>query len=103
MSLYHGTRRPFRKGGLILPPSLHGNGQANHLPDYPEAADWVFVTPEFDTAAMFARNASGRGKPRVLEVTPLDPVEEDWATLWGESGHMFRTKSAVVAAVHSIS
>lgn len=99
MTLYHGTRRYVTKGALLLPPALHGRGQANPLEDYDDAQHWVFVSPERAVAEHFARRAEGRGRPKVLTVTPLDPVEPDWATFGGEDGWAFRCRSAVVDAV----
>jgi len=95
---YHGTRRPFGKGGLLLPPSLHRGPKANNLPGHNDA-DWVFITPYEEVAEGFAFSARGRGLPRVLTVAPLEDVCPDWATYGGDDGFMYRTQSAVVLSV----
>ena len=96
---WHGTRRGFQKGGLILPPSFHGKGKANDLPDHTDD-DWVFITPDREIAEEFAYKAAvGKGRPRVLQVVPLHDVFNDWATYGGEDGYLYRTASARVIAV----
>lgn len=78
--LYHGTRRPFRKGGLLLPRAHHGGAGSgaptNHAP--PDDADqWCYATEEPLLAWAYAWAAPGRGKPRVLIVAPLDDPVPD--------------------------
>ena len=55
MTWYHGTRRGFRRGGLLLPRSTHG-GPATSAP---------------------AWRAPGRGKPKVLVIEPFGDIERD--------------------------
>jgi len=80
--LYHGTRRPFDKGGLLLPRAAH-NGKPTSAPmaagnTRPAAADqWVYVTTERALAWVYAWHAAGRGRPRVLTVSPLSDVYYD--------------------------
>lgn len=89
--LYHGTRIGAERGGWITPAAFHGH-QANELPGYEGADGWLFLTPDPDVAATFARTAKGRGRPKILTVVPDEPVEPDHATLNGEDGLMFRTR-----------
>lgn len=77
--LFHGTRRGFRAGGLLLPRSAHGGaptsapgGQAP-----PGAAGYVYATEHLDLAWAYAFHAPGRGRPKVLRVGPLGPVTPD--------------------------
>ncbi len=78
--LYHGTRAAFRgSGGLLLPGTCydrdnHGLGRS----------DYVYMTPDRDEAAMWARAAQGRGRPRILTVMPMSPVEDDDSTVLGD-------------------
>lgn len=78
MPLYHGTRVPFTKGGLVLPGDTtgadhHGLGRS----------DWVYVTAELDIAIEFAKVAKGRGRPKVFEVLYVGDIERDDSTLAG--------------------
>lgn len=89
--LYHGTRRGATTGGWIIPAAQHGKPPANPLDGY-EASEWVFLTPDFEVAAAFAREGTGRGRPKVCTVIPTEEVVPDHATLHGEDGLMFRTR-----------
>jgi hypothetical protein len=77
MTWYHGTRRPFGKGGIVMPRSFHG-GKPTTAPTMPgrspaaDAADWVYVTEKEYLAWVYAWHAAGRGRPRVLTVRPTD-------------------------------
>lgn len=97
--LFHGTRRGFRKGGLLLPRCSHG-GQGTSAPatrTLPDADRFVYVTTSRTLAWVYAWHAVGRGKPRVLTVRPLSDV-------WGDPEHSpameaYRCEAAVVVAV----
>lgn len=104
MDLYHGTRLAgIEVGGWLTPATWHGT-QANPLDGYENADKWLFLTPDPDVAAAFARLAKGRGRPKICTVVPTEPVEPDFATLNGEDGLMFRTKGwAQVVAVQVLS
>lgn len=79
---FHGTRQPFGRRGLLLPRSVHG-GRGTTAPLNPgqtlpaDAADWVYVTGDLDLAWVYAWHAPGRGRPRVLQVRPLEGLEDD--------------------------
>jgi hypothetical protein len=95
VGLWHGTRRGVSRGGWLVPPVEHGEGQANAIEDYPDSDLFVFVTTEWEVAAFFARQAKGRGRPKVLAVAPTGPVHPDHATLGGEDAGMLRTRDWV--------
>lgn len=79
---FHGTRRGFTRGGLLLPRSQHGKA-ASTAPLQPgkeavaDAADWVYLTRNVDLAWAYAWAAPGRGRPKVLQVIPHGPLEPD--------------------------
>jgi len=94
MTLYHGTRRPFGAGGLVLPGNdvgvdNHGLGRS----------DTVYVTPDLGLAKQYAKAARGEGVPRVLSVRPWTALERDDSTIGGEEQRSFRTSAATVLAV----
>lgn len=102
VTLYHGTRVPFQRGGLLVARSSHG-GPGTTAPLNPgraaptEAADWVYATTNSVLAWVYAWHAPGRGRPRVLTVGPLGDVEHD-----PEHGHRaeaYRVRAARVVAV----
>lgn len=78
---FHGTRRGFTRGGLVVPRSVHG-GPGTSAPLNPgrtqpaTAADRVYLTADLDLAWVYAWHAPGRGRPKVLVATPLD-VDQD--------------------------
>lgn len=81
MTLYHGTRRPFKRGGLLLPRAEHG-GAGTSAPvtvyDHSDrAARFAYATEDRAIAWVYAWHAPGRGRPRVLVVDPLGAVERD--------------------------
>lgn len=79
---YHGTRRGFRAGGVLLPRSVH-HSAATTAPVNPgqvalaDAEDWVYITRNLDLAWVYAWHAVGRGKPKVLQVNPVGDLEPD--------------------------
>lgn len=79
---YHGTRRGFTRGGFLFPRSMHGGTATNapttegkHSPA--SAEDWVYITGDLDLAWAYAFHAAGRGRPKVLVVEPVGPIEHD--------------------------
>lgn len=77
--LYHGTRAAFRRGGYVLSGDLvgkdnHGLGRS----------DTVYLTPDRKMAAMWARAAKGRGKPKVVTVRPGGRLEVNDSTVGDE-------------------
>lgn len=82
MTYYHGTRRGFTRGGILLPRRFHG-GPGTTAPLNPgetpqeDAADYVYVTTDPLIAWVYAMCASGRARPRVLTVRPIGEVERD--------------------------
>ena len=97
--LYHGTRAGFHgRGGLVLPAVLTGRPvTGGGIRD--DEGQHVYVTPDHSLACVFAHLSSGRGKPKVLTVTPLGPLEIDIATFDGEEREAYRCEAAVVEAV----
>lgn len=103
MVLYHGTRAPFGKGGLVLPGSMVGRdnsrqgGLINPLTGEPWADgrnDMVYVTTDLDLAKEFARHCSGRGRAKVFEVLFTGEIESDIATFNGEDREAYRVSEA---------
>lgn len=93
--LYHGTRRGFRPGGILLPPDTTGHQPSTHgytVPDgwVDDREQYVYVTTDIDIARDFAAQAPGRGRPKVLIVTPMTPVEKDPATIGGHVAPTYR-------------
>jgi hypothetical protein len=66
----------------VLPRSQHG-GPGTAAPLNPgrrqpaDAANYVYVSDDLVMAWVYAWQAPGRGRPRVLEVVPLGPLEQD--------------------------
>jgi hypothetical protein len=81
--LYHGTRAPLGPGGYVVPGDDPMSG--DHPSDHHGLgrSDVVYVTPDYELAAAYALAAKGSGRPRVLEVMPLSPVEVDDSTIAG--------------------
>ena len=70
---YHGTRAGFGPGGYLMPGDQVGR---SNFPDLAAAdSSMVYVTPNIEWAKIFALAATGRGKPKVLEVRPYDLVQ----------------------------
>jgi hypothetical protein len=90
--LYHGTRRPFGRGGLLVPgddvgADHHGLGRSG----------WVYVTPDFELAKEYARAAQGRGRAKVVQVRPWGEVYVDDSTIaGGEEQESYRCEAATV-------
>jgi hypothetical protein len=99
--LYHGTRRPFQKGGLVLPAKVTG-AKFTEGGVREDEGEHVYVTPDWQLAATFARMANGRGRPRILTVKPLSKLEVDWATFGGEEREAYRCEAAIVEKVEII-
>lgn len=101
MPLYHGTRAPFGKGGLVLPGATvdRDNARQGGLA-YPDGSpvearnDMVYVTTDLDLAKDFARHCSGRGKAKVFEVLFTGEIEADIATFGGEDREAYRVSEA---------
>lgn len=80
--LYHGTRRGFTRGGVVMPRTFHrASGtsapvNSGHQP-LADSGRWVYVTESIDLAWAYAFAAAGRGKPKVLEVAPRGEFEPD--------------------------
>lgn len=90
--LYHGTRRPFTRGGYVFPAAFHGGEiRPGHAGD--DSTEFAYVTTDHDLAAFYALNAKGRGRPRVLTVTPTGPIEDDPSTYDGEREAQYRSRS----------
>jgi hypothetical protein len=93
--LYHGTRAAFRgPGGLVLPGDEFGKD--NHRLG---RSDRVYVTPDLDLAKAYALGAKGRGRARVLEVTPMSPLTVDDSTVDGDEQETYATDAARVLRV----
>lgn len=88
---YHGTRRPFGPGGLLLPGEQagadnHGLGRS----------DWVYVTTDLDLAIEYAKVAQGRGRAKVVEVAPWGEMFVDNSTVGGQEQDSYRCEAAKV-------
>lgn len=80
VTLYHGTRRGFGRGGVVMPRSFHGGaGTSAPVTRHAEtgAESWVYVTGSLELAWAYAWHAAGRGKPKVLVVEPRGELEPD--------------------------
>lgn len=76
--LYHGTRAGFRAGGYLFPVDWHGSRpRAGHQEG---GTAYVYMTTDLDLAWAYAEQTRGRGRPKVLIVQPLGPVEVDPST-----------------------
>ena len=79
---FHGTRRGFTPGGILLPRATH-QGAATGAPlnpghTAPAGADgWVYVTEDLNVAWAYAWAAPGRGRPKVLTVRAQGYVSPD--------------------------
>lgn len=80
---FHGTRRGFTQGGVVLPLSSHGVTGRTTAPTQAgacspaEANQWVYITRDLTLAWVYAWHAVGAGKPKVLTVIPHGQVERD--------------------------
>lgn len=99
---FHGTRRPFMRGGLLLPRAAHG-GAGTSAPLTPgmaapaDAEAWAYVTTDLDLAWVYAFHAPGRGRARVIRLRSITDLERDIEH--STSMNAFRCKSAIVDAV----
>lgn len=85
--LYHGTRRGFARGGLLLPNVETGttpNHGASDSGVWPGRGEHVYVTTDVGIAWAFAQAAAGRGAPKVLEVEAWGELTADLSTNDGE-------------------
>lgn len=75
VTLYRGTRAAFGHGGYMVPV---GDGLHTGPADDPGHGlpGMIRVTEDYEEAAAWALACRGRGRPRVVEVTPLGPVED---------------------------
>lgn len=103
--LFHGTRQAFSRGGWLFPPAITGAPMRDSStltlpPGWVDDRDaYVYVTPDADLAWDYAETAPGRGRPRLLEVEPMSPLEPDVSTVNGELVEAYRCTSARVTAV----
>lgn len=98
-TLYHGTKRGFRKGGILLPCAETGFCSWQ---DYPHDERSVYATPDPVMAAYFAKNSQGRGKPKVLVIEAHGRVREDRFLLRNEWHLEVLIEWATVIDVHVI-
>lgn len=89
MPLYHGTRKPFGKGGLVLPGKLTSEDNTTGSESYtqglrPYTGEKVYVTTDLELAKHFAKISKGRGKAKVFEVLYVGSIERDDALFDGE-------------------
>ena len=92
---YHGTRRGFRSGGVLLPAALTGAPDNHGL----GRTAVVYVTPDLELAWDYAEAALGRGRPKVLVVRPLGPLAVDESTCGGQEQASFACSWARVLRV----
>jgi hypothetical protein len=59
---------------------------------YDDRADFVYVTTDLDLAWAMAERAPGRGRPKVLVVEPMGPLEDDPATFDGGDADSYRCR-----------
>lgn len=99
--MYHGTRRPFTKGGLLLPVDDHkGKARTGQATD---GTAFCYMTTDRELAEWYAIQAKGRGLPRVLTVEPIGLIEVDPSPYDYEIGDQYRCRDgARVIAVEVI-
>lgn len=102
MTWYHGTRAGFMAGGLVLPrnetgalPTTAPLNPGMRLPA--DQGEYVYMTRDLDVAWNYARASSGKGKPKVLVISPLDRPERDREH--GPNTDAWRCKAATVVRV----
>ena len=99
---YHGTRRGFAPGGVLVPRAEHG-GPGTLSPLNPGrtspagAGSWCYVTRDPEVAEAYAVHAPGRGRPKVLTVQPHGQVVRD--PEHGPATDAWRCEWATVLAV----
>lgn len=83
---YHGTRVGFSRGGYLFPVDFHGT-QPRPGGQRGDTA-YIYMTTDLDLAWWYAEQhpgvAGGQGKPKVLVVRPLGPIEVDPSIYHGE-------------------
>ena len=88
LPLYHGTRRVFTRGGLVLPASVTGVPVNHEEAGSGSRAEWVYVIlgprPRVGIRVSGSRSRPD-SRPRVLEAIPLEEVEVDESTVYGGS------------------
>lgn len=98
--LYHGTRAAFSgSGGLLLPATQHGGPTNHEATNIGDRSAWVYVTPDLDLAWGYAYVAKGKGRPRVLVVTPAGDLYDDDSTVGGAEQESYRCEAAHVTKV----
>ena len=102
---FHGTRAGFKRGGLLLPREVTGRAPTaaplspgRALPA--DQAAFVYVTRDREVAEEYARHAAGRGRPKVLTVRPLGPLQRD--PEHGPLTDAWRCDAATVLAVEPL-
>lgn len=91
VAFYHGTRRPFNTGGLVLPGDKVGVDHHNL-----GRSDWVYVTTDLELAKDYARAAAGKGRAKVVQVRPWGDLYIDDSTVNGEEQDSYRCEAASV-------
>lgn len=81
--LYHGTRVGFSRGGYLFPVDFHKSQPRPGGSD--DGTAYVYMTTDLDLAWWYAEQHPGRGKPKVLVVEPLGPIEVDYSPYDNES------------------
>lgn len=80
MPFYHGTKAGFKgPNGYVFPGDNHGRDNWKL-----SRSNVVYVTLDLDLAWYYAEAATGRGKSKVLEVTPMSTLYIDDSTVEGE-------------------
>lgn len=97
LPLFHGTRAPLLRGATVMPGDTVG--RSNHTDGH---SDHVYVTTSIGLAQVYAEVASGRGRPRVLQVEPLGEVIDDELSLLGATSDSYACPAARVIDVFLI-
>lgn len=97
--LYHGTRRGFRKGGILLPCRETGSCSWE---DYPHDHSAVYLTEDPTVAAYFATWSKGRGRPKIVEVEAHGLMRFDSFILGGENYREIMVDWATVIGVRTL-
>jgi hypothetical protein len=94
VTFYHGTRTEFGRGGFLFPGDMVDKD--NHAL---ARSDVVYVTTDLGLAKAYAKASAGRGRPKVLEVVPMDTLREDDSTVGGQEQDSFTCPWAKVVRV----
>ena len=93
--LYHGTRRGFMRGGLLMPVRFHRSEQrSGHVGI--DSTDYAYVTTERDLAVSYAMQSKGRAAPRLLICRPINEIEVDPSTYEGERHVQYRSRGGFI-------